>query len=167
MKWDRKIEPVRYSEAKAQFLSATEDVARVAINYYFSLLMAQENFLIAHQNLENSQKLYEVAKMKREMGQISQNDLLQMELNLLDARTDMTDSESNLKSNMFQLRSFLDYGEDVDIKPEIPLTSRRSRSVMPTLSTRLWQTTSLPRACSADALRLTTKWRRPREISAR
>lgn len=121
VKWDRKIEPVRYSEAKAQFLSATEDVARVAINYYFALLMAQENFLIARQNLENSQKLYEVAKMKREMGQISQNDLLQMELNLLDARTDMTDCESNLKSNMFQLRSLLDYGEDVEIKPEIPL----------------------------------------------
>lgn len=121
VKWDRKIEPVKYSEAKAQFLSATENVARAAINYYFSLLMAQENSLIARQNLENSEKLYEVAKVKREMGQISQNDLLQMELNLLDARTDMTDCESNLKSNMFQLRSFLDYGEDVEIKPEIPL----------------------------------------------
>lgn len=121
VKWDRKIQPVKYSEAKAQFLSATENVARAAINYYFSLLMAQENSLIARQNLENSEKLYEVAKVKREMGQISQNDLLQMELNLLDARTDMTDCESNLKSNMFQLRSFLDYGEDVEIKPEIPL----------------------------------------------
>ena len=44
-----------------------------------------------------------------------------MELNLLNARTDMTDCESSLKSNMFQLRSFLDYDENVDIEPEIPL----------------------------------------------
>lgn len=121
LKWDRKIEPVRYSEAKAQFLSATEDVAATAINYYFSLLMAQENHQIALQNLENAERLYEVAKEKREMGRISQNDLLQMELNLLNAKTDLTDCVSNLRSNMFNLRSFLDYGEDVDIQPEIPL----------------------------------------------
>lgn len=121
IKWDRKIEPVRYEEAKAKFLSATEEVAGIAINYYFSLLMAQENHQIALQNLENAERLYEVAKVKREMGQISQNDLLQMELNLLNAKTDLTDRISALKSNMFNLRSFLDYGENVDIIPEIPL----------------------------------------------
>lgn len=121
MKWDRKIEPVRYAEAKARFLSATEDVAIQAINLYFSLLMAQENYEIAKQNLTNSERLYEVAKVKREMGRISMNDLLQMELNLLDARTEMTDCESSLKSDMFSLRSFLNYGEDVVIVPEIPL----------------------------------------------
>lgn len=121
LKWNRKIEPVRYEEAKAAFLSASEDVAELAIRYYFSLLMAKENHEIALQNLRNSERLYEVAKEKREMGRISQNDLLQMELNLLNARTDLTDCESNLKSNMFQLRSFLDYDSDIDIDPEIPL----------------------------------------------
>lgn len=121
IKWNRKIEPVRYDEAKARFLSASEDVATYAIQYYFNLLMAKENFSIAKQNLDNARRLYDVAKEKREMGRISQNDLLQMELNLLNAQTDMTDCESNLKSNMFQLRSFLDYGENVDIEPEIPI----------------------------------------------
>lgn len=121
VKWDRRIEPVKYEEAKAQFLSATEDVARTAISYYFSLLMAQENRRIAAGNLENAERLYEVAKAKREMGQISRNDLLQMELNLIDARSTMTDSESTLTNCMFQLRSFLDLGETVDIRPEIPL----------------------------------------------
>lgn len=121
LKWDRKIEPVRYEEAKAQFLSDTEDVAKEAIDYYFSLLMAQENNHIAEKNLESAAHLYEVAKVKREMGQISMNDLLQMELNLLNAKTELTDCRSTLKSNMFNLRSFLDYGETVEIEPEIPL----------------------------------------------
>lgn len=120
LKWDRRIEPVRYAEAKAGFLSATEDVATTTIDYYFSLLMARENYAIATQNLENAEHLYEVAKEKRDMGRISQNDLLQMELNLLDARTDLTNCQSTLKSNMFQLRSFLDMGEDVNIEPEVP-----------------------------------------------
>lgn len=120
VKWDRRIEPVRYSEAKAAFLSATEQVAMTAINDYFNLLMAQENLSIARQNLGNATKLYEVAKEKRAMGQISVNDLLQMELNLLDARSDLTDRESNMKNAMFTLRAFLGYGEDTEIVPQVP-----------------------------------------------
>ncbi len=120
VKWNRKIEPVRYAEAKAAFLSATEDVALQAINYYFNLLMAMETRDIAAQNLENAAKLYDVAQEKRKIGQISKNDLLQMELNLLDARSDMTDAESDFKSMMFQLRSFLNIDDTVEIVPEIP-----------------------------------------------
>lgn len=120
VKWNRRIEPVRYEEAKASFLSASENVAMNAISYYFNLLMARENVEIARQNLDNATKLYDVAKEKRAMGQISQNDLLQMELNVLNARSSLTDFESNLKSNMFTLRSFLDFGEDVEIIPVIP-----------------------------------------------
>lgn len=120
VKWDRKIEPVRYNEAKAGFLSATEEVAMTTINYFFNLLSAREEVAIAKQNLDNAVRLHEVAKVKREMGQISQNDLLQMELNELNARSSLTDAESTMKSYMFRLRSFLDYGEDVEIDPVIP-----------------------------------------------
>lgn len=120
VKWDRKIEPVRYSEAKAEFMSATEEVAMSAISYFFNLLLARENHAIARQNLATAERLYEVAGEKRKMGRISENDLLQMELNLLEAQSDLTDCESSLKSNMFQLRSFLDYDGDVILVPEAP-----------------------------------------------
>lgn len=40
VKWDRKIEPVRYAEAKAGFISATEEVAMSTVQYFFNLLMA-------------------------------------------------------------------------------------------------------------------------------
>lgn len=120
MKWDRRIEPVRYKEAKAAFLSATEDVARLTVDYYFSLLMSRENVAIAQQNLDNAEQLYSVAKEKREMGKISQNDLLQMELNVLDARSSLTEYQSELKSTMFQLQAFLDIEEDAEIEPVVP-----------------------------------------------
>lgn len=120
IKWNRRIEPVRYAEAKAAFVSATETVALTAINHYFSLLMAKENVNIAAQNLENATKLYEVAKAKRDMGQISKNDLLQLELNLLNAKSKYTDCEISYRSNMFQLRAFLDIQEDVTLEPVVP-----------------------------------------------
>ena len=120
IKWNRRIEPVRYAEAKAAFISATENVAMTAIQYFFNLLLDKEKVGIATQNLANAEKLYEVAKAKREMGQISKNDLLQLELNLLNAQSDFTDSESNYKSSMFQLRAFLDIADEVTLDPVVP-----------------------------------------------
>ena len=121
-KWDRRIEPVRYAEAKARFLSETEEVTMTTINYFFNLLLAKENVGIAQQNLENAEKLYEVAKAKRQMGQISENDVLQLKLNVLNARATLTDNESSLKSSMFQLRSFLALSEEEELEPILPET---------------------------------------------
>lgn len=120
IKWDRKIEPVRYEEAKAKFLSATEDVAISAIDNFFNLLLAKENEGIARQNLDNAVKLYEVAKAKRAMGQISENDLLQLELNKLNAESSLTSCESNYQAAMFRLRSFLDLDESINLDPVVP-----------------------------------------------
>ena len=119
-KWNRRIEPVRYAEAQAAFLSATEQVTMSAIGHFFNLLLAEENVNIARQNLSNAESLYEVAESKHRMGIISDNDLLQLRLNVLNARASLTDCESGLKSNMFTLRSFLMLDEDTEIIPVMP-----------------------------------------------
>lgn len=120
LKWNSRIEPVKFAEAKAAFLSATEDVALTTVHAFFALVMSRENVAIAEQNLANAIKLYAVAVEKRKMGQISENDLLQIELNKLDAQSNLTDCRSTLKSDMFSLRSFLDLEEDVEIVPVVP-----------------------------------------------
>lgn len=120
MKWKRKIKPEKYAEAKAAFLSATEEVTMTTIQYFFNLLLAKENVSISRQNLANAEKLYEVAKAKREMGKISQNDVLQLQLNVLNAKSSLTDYESIFKSNMFKLRSYLGLDASVDLDPQIP-----------------------------------------------
>lgn len=120
MKWNRRIEPLRYEEAKAEFFSASEEVALSAVTHFFNLLMAKENLGIARQNYDNSKKLHEVAIAKREMGQISKNDLLQLELNLLNAESSLTDSESNFRGAMFALKAFLDIDDDETLEPIVP-----------------------------------------------
>lgn len=120
LKWRRRIAPVRYREAKADFLSATEEVTRKALTYFFELLLAREQLNIAHQNLENSEKLYKIAEAKRSIGQISENDRLQLRLSILKARAALTDSESELNAKMFQLRAFLGLSEQEEIEPVLP-----------------------------------------------
>ncbi len=118
IKWDRRIEPVRYTEARARFISETEEVALSAIRYFFSLLIAKEQLACSRQNLANAEKLYDVAKAKRGMGQISENDLLQ--ITMLNARSAVSSDESSLKSASFQLASFLDIEGDTAIDPAEP-----------------------------------------------
>ena len=122
MKWERKIQPVKYREAQAKFASDMEEITMRTINYYFNLLLAKENLNISRQNLANSRKLHEAAKAKRKMGQISENDLLQMELNVLDSQSELSGNGSSLHSAMFQLRSFLGLDSSVVIEPVIPHT---------------------------------------------
>ena len=120
LKWNRRIEPVRYAEAKAAFISATEQVTMKTITNFFELLLAKEALATAQQNKANSDRLYEVAIAKRKMGQISENDLLQLKLNSLQGKADVTEAESTLNAKMFQLRSFLGVSESEGLNPVIP-----------------------------------------------
>ncbi|MBQ8673577.1 MAG: TolC family protein [Bacteroides sp.] len=120
LKWNRRIEPVRYAEAKAAFISATEEVTMKTITYFFNLLLAKEKLATMRQNKSNADRLYEVARAKRKMGQISENDLLQLKLNALQGQADVTASESNLNARMFQLRSFLGISEQDNLTPVLP-----------------------------------------------
>jgi outer membrane protein TolC len=118
LKWNRRIEPLRYREAQARFLTETEQVAMEAVRLFFGLILAGEQVGIARQNLQTAEKLYEVAQAKREMGTISENDVLQMRLDVLKAHSALTNSESNLQARQFALRAFLDV--EVDIVPIVP-----------------------------------------------
>ena len=120
LKWNRRIEPVRYAEAKASFITATENVTMKAITYYFNLLLANATLSAAQQNQSNADHLYKVAIAKRQMGQISENELLQLKLSALNAKAAVTDSESNLNAKMFQLRAFLGVEESVVLQPLMP-----------------------------------------------
>jgi outer membrane protein TolC len=120
IRWLQRIEPVKYKEAEQKLVADMEDVAHQAIQYYFNLLLGQINLEIAEQNLKNSEKIYAIAEAKRKIGQISENDLLQLGVSLLKAESYMTDAQASFAARMFQLRSFLGYGEETVLKPIIP-----------------------------------------------
>ena len=124
LKWNRRIEPLRYREAQARFLTETEQVAMQAISLYFGLLLAGEQVNIARQNLQTAEKLYEVAQAKRRMGTISENDVLQLRLDVLTARSALTNSESTRQARQFALQSFLNVA---------PPSAPEGATIVPTL----------------------------------
>lgn len=119
-KWKRRIEPVRYAEAKAAYIESVENVTLTTINYFFNLLLADENLTIARQNLENADRLYEIAIAKRKIGHLSETELIQLKQAALEAKAKLTEKQSDLNARMFQLRSFLGLSEEDFIKPVVP-----------------------------------------------
>ncbi|MDR0995462.1 MAG: TolC family protein [Tannerella sp.] len=119
-KWNRRIEPLRYREAKASYLESVEDVTVTTITNFFNLLSAQENLEVAKQNLDNADKLQRIAVARRKIGQISESELMQLNLSALQAKGLLTEAESNLRAQMFQMRSFLGLSEQDTLVPVLP-----------------------------------------------
>lgn len=119
-KWKRRIEPVRYQEAKAAYMEQVEGVTLTTIQYFFGLLLARENLAISRQNLENADKLYEIAVAKRKIGQISESELMRLKQSALQAKGKLTEALSDLNANRFQLGSFLGLDEQVIVEPVLP-----------------------------------------------
>ena len=150
LKWNRRIEPLRYREAQARFLTETEQVAMQAISLYFGLLLAGEQVNIARQNLQTAEKLYEVAQAKRRMGTISENDVLQLRLDVLTARSALTNSESNRQARQFALRSFLDV--EAPIAVEMPDAQPLPSHPLGPLGTLATEGTQEGEGCTKDGV---------------
>lgn len=118
-KWDRKIEPLIYEEAKRDFVESMERISLSTSRLYFSLLKSQMQLKIAEKNLSNQDTLYQIAKGRFRMGKIAENDLLQMELALLNSKNTVTTNKIALKRASQNFARYLGLGEQ-EIELAIP-----------------------------------------------
>jgi len=120
-KWQKKIQPLEYEEAKRVYMESKEDIAIKAINYFFSLLTAQIECEIAKKNYHNYDTLYKIARGRYNLGKIAENDLLQMQLNFLKANASVEQSQLNYNDKLFRFKSFLRLKDSGQIKLIPPL----------------------------------------------
>jgi outer membrane protein TolC len=106
-KWDRKIQPLKYSEAKQKFLEDVEQISITATNYFFNLLIAQVRRNMAMVNLDYYDTVYRIAEGRFQVGKIAENDLLLLQLSDLQARADLENAKLALEDALFQFRSYL------------------------------------------------------------
>ena len=106
-KWDKKIEPLLYEEAKRGFIENMEQISLNTSRRYFALLKAQVQSRIAVSNLSNQDTLFQISKGRFKMGKIAENDLLQIELSVLNSKNDVTTNEINFKRTSQNLSRYL------------------------------------------------------------
>ena len=120
LRWQKKIEPVKYEAAKKQYLASIEGVHISAVQNFFSLALAQINKQIAEMNYSNADTLYRIARGRYELGTIAEDELLQMQLSWLNAETDRKQADMNFRDREIRLRSFLGYNEQIRLELILP-----------------------------------------------
>ncbi len=121
LRWQKKIEPMKYEEARKTYLRDVENVRIQAVQNFFGLALAQINREIAQTNMKNADTLYQIAKGRYNLGTIAEDELLQMELSYLNAGTAINKSEINLRDREIRLRSFLGFNQNVRMELIIPM----------------------------------------------
>ena len=116
LKWDKRIEPVRYQEAKKNYVETLELVSANAINKFFALATAQSNYDIASFNYANADTLYRYAQGRYNIGTITENEMLQLELNRLTEETNRMNARIEMDNCMQELRSYLGIQEEREIR---------------------------------------------------
>lgn len=106
LKWDKKIEPLRYKESQQAYVEDLEWMAVQTVTYYFDLLLAQVNVQIAQTNLSNNDTIYVIGQEKFKVGQLSKNELLQLQLGVLNAKKSLATAQQDLATARLRLQSF-------------------------------------------------------------
>ena len=124
MKWNKRIEPLVYSEATKRFAEETETIARVTTELFFDVYIAQINLGSSQLDKTNADTLYSVAQGRYSVGRIAETDLLQIELSVRNAEASLANALLQNQTNTEQLRNYLGIKEVVtfDLTPpdELP-----------------------------------------------
>ncbi len=124
LKWDKKIEPLRYEEANREFAEEMEEIAFNATRLFFDVLIAQLNVAAVAKNKADADTLFVISKGRFDVGRIAETELLQIELSAMNADADLAEAVLDQQSNTERLRNFLGITKSIrfDLIPptEIP-----------------------------------------------
>ncbi len=115
LKWEKKTEPKRYEMSKRTYLENMEGIAVSATTYFFNVLRTQKSLEMARSRFESTQQLYAIAQERFNIGTYTKDELLQMELQVLNADIAVASAEVELRQAMLSLRSYLGMDDATEI----------------------------------------------------
>jgi len=120
LKWQARIEPVKYERAKKELIESREALSIKAVDKFFNLAGAQIQLNIAENNLSSADTLYRIGKGRFQVGTVTQDELLNLELNLLKAKQALNVSRSEVNRAQADLNSFLSLDKNTAIRCIVP-----------------------------------------------
>ena len=123
LRWDKKIEPLKFNESKQAYIESQEQVSITVTGYFFDLLLAQVNLQIAESNFTNTQKILAIANVKFELGNVSKNEILQLQLERLNAQKAVGTAKRDMEIATLNLRTYIGTEGQDKIALELPGTT--------------------------------------------
>jgi outer membrane protein TolC len=123
LKWDKKIEPLKFNESKQAYIESQEQISITVSGYFFDLLLAQVNLQIAETNFTNTEKILKIANLKFELGKVSKNEILQLQLERLNAQKAVGTAKRDMEIATLNLRTYTGTEGEDKIALELPGSS--------------------------------------------
>jgi len=129
LRWQSKIEPVKFEKAKKEFVQSQETLAMKSTSMFFELVDAQIQLKIAQNNMANADTLYKIGKGRFQVGTVTQDELLNLELGQLNAQQALSSAKLEVQRAQSGLNSYLVMDNETQINCQVP-------SMIPTLQVR-------------------------------
>ena len=84
-----------------------EDITIQAVTYYFNLLLSKTKHTIAVKNYSNTKSLYAIAEQRLELGSVTKDELLQLQLRMLNDSLSINDTALAARESQMKLNSYL------------------------------------------------------------
>ncbi|MDP2113904.1 MAG: TolC family protein [Bacteroidota bacterium] len=120
LRWLSKIEPVKYEKAKKEFVQSQETLAMKSTAMFFDLVEAQIQLKIAENNQSNADTLYKIGKGRFQVGTVTQDELLNLELNQLNATQSLNKAKLEVERSQSGLNSYLMMDKQTRINCIVP-----------------------------------------------
>jgi len=119
-KWQHKTAPLEYEKGKQQLLYDLQEINVNTITYFFDWALATKRVSIATENKKSAEKLFKIGKSRYELGSLERTDVLNLELEIYDAETNLTQALQDLEKTEIDLKLFLRNDLSAYTTPEFP-----------------------------------------------
>jgi outer membrane protein TolC len=119
-KWARQIEPLKFQQAKQSYIFQMQEINLKTVLFFFDWALANHRVELAKENTETTQRLYNIGKKRYDLGSIEKDDVLNLELDVYNAETNLTQTLKELDKSESELKLFLRDDLPLQSIPELP-----------------------------------------------
>jgi len=120
LKWDKKIEPLRLTQAEKELSYAIETTGEKAVEKFFTLALAQDQYLMAEEYLASCDTIYAIAERRYRIASISKAELGILDLQRVNATATFSNARIARQRAIEELAVYLGLEKGVEIELVIP-----------------------------------------------
>ncbi|MEI6866767.1 TolC family protein [Flavicella sp.] len=119
-KWEKKTATLEFQKSKQIFLYELQTINLNVVNLFFNWALASKKVTIAKENKATSKKLFHIGKQRYDLIAIELDQLLNLELDVYNANTNLTQNKQALQKATAALKLFLRDKLPVGALPQLP-----------------------------------------------
>lgn len=136
LQWANRIEPLQFEIAQKEYVQQMEGIAVDVTNRFFQVYLNRINLENAEFNVAKNDSIYQISQGRYNVGSISENDLLQTELQLSNSESELIRAEIEYDRSRNDFKIYLGYSTDATFEleepedlPEIDVNIARAREL--------------------------------------